>query len=239
MNVISAETTFHGTPLESIFKTSKKTIQEYVREIDRHCRYKSIQSQVTRGVVLDDRGPLIDLYEACVEQDAHLRAVLETVESQIIGERYMLARQNERGKYIKDVEETKKIQGSQFTKIIKGIVEAKWYGYTLLEIMPDINPLTGKLAEVNIIERRNVLASQLRVVQRQGQWNPGWDIASSQYSKNYILIDNGDLGLFSATTPTILAKKFTLAIMLILVILMVNLSYMVRLNQKASKIDND
>lgn len=83
----------------------------------------------------------------------------------------MLARQNERGKYIKDVEETKKIQGSQFTKIIKGIVEAKWYGYTLLEIMPDINPLTGKLAEVNIIERRNVLASQLRVVQRQGQWN--------------------------------------------------------------------
>lgn len=124
MNVISAETTFHGTPLESIFKTSKKTIQEYVREIDRHCRYKSIQSQVTRGVVLDDRGPLIDLYEACVEQDAHLRAVLETVESQIIGERYMLARQNERGKYIKDVEETKKIQGSQFTKIIKGIVEA-------------------------------------------------------------------------------------------------------------------
>ena len=136
MNVISAETTFHGTPLESIFKTSKKTIQEYVREIDRH-RYKSIQSQVTRGVVLDDRGPLIDLYEACVEQDAHLRAVLETVESQIIGERYMLARQNERGKYIKDVEETKKIQGSQFTKIIKGIVEAKWYGYTLLEIMPD------------------------------------------------------------------------------------------------------
>ena len=77
--------------------------------------------------------------------------------------------------------------------------------------MPDINPLTGKLAEVNIIERRNVLASQLRVVQRQGQWNPGWDIASSQYSKNYILIDNGDLGLFSATTPTILAKKFTLA----------------------------
>lgn len=57
---------------------------------------------------MDDRGPLIDLYEACVQQDAHLSAVLETVESQIIGERYMLAHQNERGKYIKDVEETKK-----------------------------------------------------------------------------------------------------------------------------------
>ena len=211
MNIVSTDTTFRGTPLESIFRTSKKTIQEYVREIDRHCRYKSVQSQVTRGVVLDDRGPLIDLYEACVQQDAHLSAVLETVESQIIGERYMLARQNERGKYIKDVEETKKIQGSQFTKIIKGIVESKWYGYTLLEIMPTINPLTNKLAEVNIIERRNVLPNQNRVVRRQGQWTPGWDITSNQYSCNYILINTGTLGLFSATTPLILAKKFTLA----------------------------
>ena len=203
MNIVSTDTTFRGTPLESIFRTSKKTIQEYVREIDRHCRYKSVQSQVTRGVVLDDRGPLIDLYEACVQQDAHLSAVLETVESQIIGERYMLARQNERGKYIKDVEETKKIQGSQFTKIIKGIVESKWYGYTLLEIMPTINPLTNKLAEVNIIERRNVLPNQNRVVKRQGQWTPGWDITSNQYSCNYILINTGTLGLFSATTPLI------------------------------------
>lgn len=203
--------TFQGTPLESIFNTSKKTIQEYVREIHRHCRFKSAQSQLARGVVLDDRGPLIDLYEACVQQDAHLRAVLETVESQIIGERYMLAKQNERGKYIKDVEETKKIQGSQFTKIIRGIVESKWYGYTLLEILPDVSDMTGKLAEVNIIERRNVLPSQLRVVQRQGQWTPGWDLYDRKYMRNYVLIDTGELGLFSATTPIILAKKFTLA----------------------------
>lgn len=153
MDNIGTAATFHGTYLESIFRTSKKTIQEYVREIDRHCRYKTVQSDVSRGVVLDDRGPLMDLYEACVQQDAHLHGVLETVKSQIIGERYMLARQNDRGKYIKDVEETRKIQGSQFTKIIQGIVEAKWYGYTLLEIMPDINPRTGKLKEVRKLTR--------------------------------------------------------------------------------------
>lgn len=207
----NVNSTFRGTPLESIFRTSKKTIQEYVREIDRHCRFKTIQSQATRGVVLDDRGHLMDLYEACVQQDAHLSAVLETVLSQIIGERYMLARQNEKGKYVKDVEATKKIQGSQFDKIIRGIVESKWYGYTLLEIMPDINSMTGKLNEVNIVERRNVLANQNRVVQRQGQWNPGWDINTSKYKNNYVLINTGTLGLFSATTPWILAKKFTIA----------------------------
>lgn len=211
MNTSNTESTFLSTPLESIFRTSKKTIQEYTREIERYCRYKSVQSEVTRGVILDDRAQLMDLYESCVQQDAHLSAVLETVESQIIGERYMLAKQNERGKYIKDVEETKKIQGSQFNKIIRGIVESKWYGYTLLEIMPTVNPATGKLSEVNIIERRNVLPNQKRVIQRQGHWNPGWDIATPKYSKNYVLINSGNLGLFSATTPLILAKKFTLA----------------------------
>lgn len=205
------ESIFDNELLESIFRTSKKTIQEYVQEIYRHCRYRTVDSQVIRGTVLDDRGPLMDLYESCVQQDAHLRSVMETIFSQIIGERYMLASQNEKGKYIKNVEESKKVQGSQFDKIIRGIVESNWYGYTLLEIPFDINPLTGKLDNVRIIQRRNVLPDQLRVVKRQGQWSPGWDLNSPQYSDNYVLINTGDLGLFSATTPLILAKKFTLA----------------------------
>ena len=197
--------------MESIFKTSKKIIQEYVIEIERNNRYKSVRSDVALGCVLDDRSRLIDLYEACLQQDAHIRAVIETLESQILGDRYMLARINEKGKYIKDVKETQKIQGSQFDKIIKGIVEAKLYGYTLLEIMPELDPKTGKLLEVNLIERRNVLPDQKRVVKRQGIWLPNWDLTSSTYESNYVLINTGELGLFSATTPLILAKKFTLA----------------------------
>ncbi len=198
--------------LEAIFRTSKKTIQEYVREIERYCRYKSIQGQTTvEGTVLDDRSKLIDLYDACVQQDAHLAGVLETLESQIIGERYMLARQNEKGKYIKDVAETRKIQGTQFTKIIKGIVEAKLYGYTALEILPTLDPRTGKLAEVNQIERRNVLPDQKRIVRRSGIWSPGWSFLDPKYADNYVLIKSDDLGLFSSTTPSILAKKFTVA----------------------------
>lgn len=197
--------------LESIYRTSKKTIQEYVREIERHCNYKSVRHAIQNGAVLDDRSRIIDLYEACVQQDAHLAAVLETLESQIVGERYMLAYQNEKGKYIKDVEETKKIQGTQFIKIIKGIVESKLYGYTVLEIMPDIDPHTGKLKTINSIERRNVLPDQSRVVRRQGVWSPGWNLAEKQYWKNYVLIDTGTIGMFAATTPLILAKKFTLA----------------------------
>lgn len=197
--------------LQSIFRTSKKVIQEYVVEIERNCRYKSARSDLSRGVILDDRARFIDLYEACIQQDAHLSSVLETLESQILGERYMLARQTTSGQFIKDVEETKKIQGSQFVKIIKGVVESKLFGYTCIELNNGINPITGKLREVNIIERRNVLPDQKVVVQRQGIWNPHWELESPKYRNNYILVNTGDIGLFSRTTPLILAKKFTFA----------------------------
>lgn len=197
--------------LESIFQTSKKTIQEYIRELQRHCRFKSAYRHLNNGTVLDDRGRLIDLYDACVQQDAHLAGVLETLKSQILGERYMLASQNSKGRYIKDVEETKKIQGTQFIKIIEGIVESKLYGYTGLYIDPSIDSETGKLHNVVSIERRNILPDQRRIVQRQSIWSPGWDFDDPKYRDYYILINSGSLGLFSATTPSILAKKFTMA----------------------------
>lgn len=196
--------------LEAIFRTSKKTIQEYIMELERYNRFKSIQ-HVAGTSVMDDRGRLMDLYDACVQQDAHLAGVIETLESQIIGERYMMCRVNEKGKYVKDVEATEKVQGSQFDKMIRGIMEAKLYGYTPFEILPDIDRRTGKLKTINIIERRNVLPDQRRIVQRQGIWLPGWDFDDPQYEGNYVLINSGTLGLFSATTPLILAKKFTLA----------------------------
>lgn len=197
--------------LESTFNTSKKTIQEYVREIDRHCRYKSVCHQVTDGTILDDRSKLIDLYDACIQSDAHLAGVMETLYSQILGERYMLASQTSKGKYMPDYEETKKIRGTQFNKCIKGIVDSIHYGYTALEILPDIDDATKKLKEINQVERRNVVPGQRRIVQRQNIWNPGWNFDDPQYKDNYILIDSGGLGLFSATTPLILAKKFTFA----------------------------
>ena len=207
----TSDKSFNGELLESIFKTSKKTIQEYVREIERNNRYRSCRQDISSGYILDDRARLIDLYEACLQQDAHIRSVVETLESQILGDRYMLARVNEKGKYIKDVANSLKIQGSQFDKIIKGIVESKLYGYTLLEIMPHTDPRTGRLAEVNIIERRNVLPDQKTVLKRQGLWEPHWDLHDPAYYRCYVLVNSGDLGLFSATTPLILAKKFTVA----------------------------
>ena len=184
-----SESYFGGELLATIYRTSKKIINEYVREIERNNRYKSTRSDVTRGTILDDRSGMIDLYEACLQQDAHIRSTIETLESQILGDRYMLASLNTKGKFVKDVDETQKIQGSQFDKLIKGIVEAKLFGFTLLEIFYD-----GQRLQINNIERRNVLADQNTVVKRQGIWLPNWDITSARYRLNYALITTGDIG---------------------------------------------
>lgn len=196
--------------LESTFMTSKKTVQEYVREIERRCRFQSSYRYLQNGTIIDDRSRLIDIYEACVQQDAHLRGVLETLFSQIVGERFMMAKQNEKGKYTKDIAATKKIQNTEFLKIIHGIAESKLYGYTGFEIFVDPSKERGGLT-VNFVERRNILADQNRIVRRQGIWLPNWSFEDPKYADHYVLVNNGDLGLFSAVAPLILAKKFTFA----------------------------
>lgn len=202
---------FTDEALISYYNIVKKTIQEYTAELANRCRYKSIVSQTGDGTVMDDRSRLIDLYDSCYTQNARLQSCCETLNSQLTGERYSLGTIDQNGKFVRDVEESKKAQGIQFEKFIQGAIDAKMYGYTLVEVLPDIDKNTGLLREVNIIERRNVLADQNRVVQRQHQWSPGWNLEDQQYKNNYILINSGGFGLFAATTPLILAQKFTLS----------------------------
>lgn len=160
---------------------------------------------------MDDRSRLIDQYDACYIQNAHLQGTIATLFSQLTGKRYMFAKEDANGKWVRDAKQSKICQGSQFEKIIRAIIEAKFYGYSLIEIIPEIDPETGLLKEVNSIERRNVLPDQRRVIQRWGQWSPGWDLDTEQYRHNYILVNSGDFGIFAATTPNILAQKYTLS----------------------------
>lgn len=202
---------FTDDALISYYNIVKKTIQEYTDELARRCRYKSVVSQTGDGTIMDDRSRLIDLYDSCYIQNARLQSCCETLNSQLTGERYSLGRIDGNGKFVRDEKESEKAQGLQFEKFIQGAIEAKLYGYTLLEVLPDIVPETGLLREVNIIERRNVLADQNRVVQRQGQWSPGWNLENQQYKNTYLLINTGGFGLFGATTPLILAQKYVLS----------------------------
>ncbi len=212
------ETNSHGTffgeeALLSVYKTYKKTIQEYVFEVMKHNRFQSTVNYTNDGTILDDRSGLIDLYDTITTQDAHLAAVRETLDSQLTDERYMLAVPDGKGGWVRDNDESLKIQGSQFEKIIRGVVDSRAYGYTCFEIMPNLIEVNGvkRLAEVNILERRNVLANQSRVVRQQGIWSPGWDLENKEFKDMYILVNTGGLGYLANLVPIVLAKKFTLS----------------------------
>lgn len=201
---------FDESSLISFYSLVHKTIQDYVDELTRYARYKSIVSLTSDGSILDDRGRLVDLYDSCYLQDAHLQGVLETLYSYMIGERYSLGRIID-NKKVRDDEISRIIEGSQFEKIVKSVIDSHLWGFSCIEIINEIDSETGRLREVNEIDRRNILPNQQRIVKRQGQWSPGWDLTSDKYRHNYILFNTGGLGIFSATTPLILAKKFTIA----------------------------
>ena len=192
------------------YNTTYKVIDDYIDEISRHNRFKTMQGAYD-GYIVDDRSGLIDLFEMALEQDAHIRATIETLESQILGDRYSLGILDDNGDFKINRVETDKIRGTVFDEAIRGIMEAKLYGYTLLEIFPYTDEFSGKISHIKSVQRRNVLPNQGKVIlNARDPSSKTWDITSETYRDNYILIKTNDLGLFSTTTPLVLAKKFAL-----------------------------
>lgn len=209
-NTKSVQRPFNEDDLWAYYKTTKKTIQEYVKALDRYNAFRSLAPQFRENVCVDDRGVLIDLYDACYDQDAHLMSTMETLYSKILGKRYALGTIDEKGKFHKDMAATSKIRGTVFVDLIKEIIKAKAYGYTVIEIMPWVDDKTGKLCHIKSIERRNVLPGQRRIVKRQGEFD-GWSLDAKSIVPYYFMVEDKThpLGFYSATTPIILAKKFT------------------------------
>lgn len=193
--------------LKSLYSISKKTIADYTNAIAYNSSYKSNKGY--GGLVVDNRSKLIDLYEGCLLQDVHLKALVTTLESQLLGERYGLGKIDDNGKFIKNMKLSKKIYGSQFIKIIKLVLESQLFGYSLIEL-GKLDEKTGKLKDVRSVERRNVYPDQSHVARIQNQYS-GWSIDRWPYKDNYALIRVDDLGLLANVLPLSIAKKMSIS----------------------------
>jgi hypothetical protein len=198
---VSREETIDKSRLHAYFDRSTKDIEDYLDEYQYVSNYQTYKYLSNR---IDHRHRLIDLYDY-IMQDAHLSSIIDSLFQQILGERYYFV--NDAGE--KDEEATQTIKYSWFTKLIRGILEAKPYGYTLIEL-GDYDSARNTLKGIDFIERRNVAPRDNMVLERPYDTD-GWDITSKDFATDYVLIDGQEgYGLLLKAAPLVIAKRYAI-----------------------------
>jgi len=188
--------------LYAYFDRSKKSIADYLAEYQNASNYNYYKNL---GHKLDYRYRLIDLYEYGM-QDLHLTSIVDSLFHQIVGERYSI--KDADGNTLKEA--TKLIKKGWFTKYVRGILESKLYGFTLIEL-GDFNEKTGTLDEVRFVERRNVAPKDNLVLEFIHD-SVGWDITSDSLKDDYILVDGEEgFGWMLKALPIVMSKRFALS----------------------------
>ena len=196
------EDEFRAKDLYAYFDRSKKSIADYLSEYQNASNYNYYKNLGNR---IDYRYRLIDLYEYGM-QDLHLTSIVDSLYHQIVGERYSI--KDAEGNTLKDA--TKLIKGSWFVKYVRGILESKLYGYTLIEL-GDVDEKTGTLEEVRFIERRNVAPKDNLVLEFIHD-AAGWDITSDELKTDYVLVDGEEgYGWMLKALPIVMSKRFALS----------------------------
>lgn len=187
--------------LHAIFDRSTKSIEDYLSEYQYVSDYQTYKSMSQR---IDHRYRLMDLYDYLM-QDAHLSSIIDSLFQQILGERYYFV--DEKGE--KDEEATKAIGYSWFTKLIRGILESKPFGYTLVEL-GDIDSVKRTLKGIDFVERRNVAPRDNMVLEYPND-TIGWDISSKDFARDYVLVDGQEgYGLLLKAAPLVIAKRYSI-----------------------------
>jgi hypothetical protein len=193
---------FDFEKLYAYFDRSSKSINDFVNEYQTTSNYNYYHHFNNR---LDYRYKLMDLYDYCM-LDLHLTSIVDSLFHQIIGERYSI--RDSEGNVNEAA--TKLIKKSWFPKYIRGVLESKLYGYSLIEL-GDLNKKTGTLEEVRFIERRNVAPLDSLVLEYMYDTS-GWDITSDEYKEDYVLVDGDEgLGWLIKALPIVMSKRFALS----------------------------
>jgi len=193
---------FDFDKLYTYYDRSSKTVSDFVAEYQNASNYSYYRKYGNR---IDYRFRLMDLYDYAM-LDLHLTSIVDSLFHQIIGERYAI--HNADGKI--NVEATSLIKKSWFPKYIRGVLESKLFGYSLMEL-GDYNKKTGTLKEVRMIERRNVAPLDNLVLENIHD-SSGWDITSEELENDYILVDGDEgLGWLLKALPIVMSKRFALS----------------------------
>src|SRR5690606_16742844 len=148
------------------------------------------------------RKELMDLFDYLM-LDNHLKGIVRNRRSKIVGEKWALV--DESGET--DVEATKLLNKKWFKKFKRFALDAKPYGYTLIEIEDGDNGVK----DVKQIDRRNVSPERREVLIRPSDIY-GISIDEPSLTDNYIFIDGEeDLGYLLSCEPDVIYKRYAKA----------------------------
>lgn len=195
-------------------KRFQRVVIDRMNETDRlvehdisHWR-RACQSAV--NVENPNRCHLYDIYND-VELDNHLSGAVEQVNGFVKCRAFKLVNANGDT----DDEALAYFQTSWFRDFIDYVLEARYWGYSLIELGDIISDENGRLSfdGVSIVNRKHVIPEYGRVIANLGDdWKTGTDYREHPYSNWYIGVGKiHDLGLYRKAALQTIPKKYSFA----------------------------
>lgn len=186
--------------IEVIYNRSRQTIANWLAAYTMSEEQRTLSS----ALYMPRKKPLMDIYDYAL-LDNHLSAVIGQRVDRILGEHFrVVPKDSDEDKY--DKEATKLIDKPWFYDLVRLIMDAEFYGYSLIEFeQKDGKEITG----VNLVERRNTIPER-KVVLRRPYDNKGINFTKGNYEDRYALVYNKKHGLLLKAAPVSIYKRYAL-----------------------------
>lgn len=189
---------------------------------------KSIDTVVTRGVAtiadwlaayvaadenrtlnndlyIPKKKTLMDIYDHTL-LDNHLSAAIKQRKDRIMEERFTVVNSETEGEAGIDTQATEVVNMPWFYQMIDHILDAEFYGYSLLEFETGYG--TREIEKVNVVPRRNTIPEKSLVLKRPSD-NTGIDYTRGRYRDSYHMIHRGH-GLLLKAAPVAIYKRYAM-----------------------------
>ncbi|EAY25674.1 phage portal protein family protein [Microscilla marina] len=155
--------------------------------------------RIAESPVMPRTYPLMEIYDmVCI--DAEVITAINNRKNKVLGEPFLVLDPD--GNYQEAA--TKKLRGSWFDDFINAVLDAEFFGYSLIEIGQALNEDDYSIKEINTVERRNIIPSRKLVLPYPfSAYGEGIDFSADYLRRWYIFCHSKrfPLGLLLYAAP--------------------------------------
>ncbi|WP_299464589.1 2'-5' RNA ligase family protein [uncultured Microscilla sp.] len=155
--------------------------------------------RIAESPVMPRTYPLMEVYDmVCI--DAEVITAINNRKNKVLGEPFLVLDPD--GNYQEAA--TKKLRGSWFDDFINAVLDAEFFGYSLIEIGQALNEDDYSIKEINTVERRNIIPGRKLVLPYPfSAYGEGIDFSADYLKRWYIFCHSKrfPLGLLLYAAP--------------------------------------